>query len=61
MLGAANFLHSNKSTPTLQADEPARPYDDYEHLFMKDYDRMNPISARRAIQDWLEDIRKKRE
>ena len=28
---------------------------------MKDYDRMNPISARRAIQDWLLDIRKKRE
>jgi len=64
MLRAANFLHSLKSsTPTLQADKSAKSaaYDDYKHLFMKDYDRMNPISARRAIQDWLEDIRKKRE
>ena len=28
---------------------------------MKDYDRMNPISARRAIQDWLMDIKNHRE
>ena len=26
---------------------------------MKDYDRMNPISARNAIKGWLADIKKK--
>ena len=28
---------------------------------MKDYDCMNPISARRVIQYWLQDIKNKRE
>ena len=32
-------------------------YEDYKYLFMEFYDRMNAVSAGRAIEDWLMDIK----
>ena len=61
MLQSAKMVHSmNHSSANLNGGVPIRSYEDYRHLFMKDYDRMNPIGARKAIQEWLLIIKNKK-
>ena len=56
-----SFRESNSCLGDIAQDIQTRSYLDYKHLFMKDYDRMNPMSARRAIQEWVIDIKNKKE
>ena len=34
-------------------DGPGKSYEDYRHFFIIDYDRANPISAKKANKEWV--------
>ena len=42
-----------RSLKSLKKNDIPCSYEEYRHSFMKDYDRLNPIGARKAIQEWL--------